>query len=130
MGYFFNFSMPHTLNCMCVGLFKFHFWISKQFLCCPKRPALPRHIKVWVSFELFGALCMLSLVWWWTSVWLCQDICQILMRRLHNKDWAGKKVTILYSKYLIVKNSGIIKFLYLHLTWLCGSWIDQRLLKI
>jgi hypothetical protein len=50
--------LPHTLNCMCVSLFKFHAWILEQFQCCPKRPALPRHIKVWVSFELFGALYM------------------------------------------------------------------------
>ena len=27
-----------------------------------------------------------------------------------NKDWAGKKVTILYLKILIVKSSGIIQF--------------------
>ena len=32
------------------------------------------------------------------------------------KDWAGKKVTILYSKVLIVKSSGIIQFFYLHFT--------------
>ena len=48
--------LHHTLNCMCVSLFKFHIWILEQFFCCPKRPALPRHIKVWVSFELFGIL--------------------------------------------------------------------------
>ena len=30
----------------------------KQFWHFPKRPALPRHIKVKVSFELFGALYM------------------------------------------------------------------------
>ena len=50
--------LPHTLNCMCVSLFKFHILILEQFKCCPKRPALPTHIKVWVSFELFGALYM------------------------------------------------------------------------
>ena len=47
--------LPHTLNCMCASLFEFHMWILEQFKCCPKRP---RHIKVWVSFELFGALYM------------------------------------------------------------------------
>ena len=30
----------------------------KQFKLCPKRPALPRPIKVQVLFELFGALYM------------------------------------------------------------------------
>ena len=41
---------------MCVSLLKFHIWISEQVYCCPKRPALTRHTKVQVSFELFGAL--------------------------------------------------------------------------
>ena len=50
--------LPHTLNFMCVSLFKFHIWILEQFWCRKKRPALPRHIKVWVSLELFGALYM------------------------------------------------------------------------
>ena len=50
--------LPHTLNCMRVSLFEFHIWILEQFYCCLKRPTLPRHIKVWVSFELFGALYM------------------------------------------------------------------------
>ena len=50
------YTLPNTLNCMYVSLFRFHIWILKQ--CCPKRPALPRHIRVWVSFELFGALCI------------------------------------------------------------------------
>ena len=52
------YTLPHKLYCMCVSLFKFHIWILEQIKCCPKRPALPRHIKVWVSFELFGALYM------------------------------------------------------------------------
>ena len=26
-----NFTLPHTLNCICVSLFKYHIWISKQF---------------------------------------------------------------------------------------------------
>ena len=38
--------LPHTLNCMCVSLLKFHIWISKQFQHYPNRPALPRQIKV------------------------------------------------------------------------------------
>ena len=50
------YTLPHTLNCMCVSVFEFHFWILEQFKCCPKRPALPRHMKV--SFEFFGALYM------------------------------------------------------------------------
>ena len=53
--------LPNTLNCMCVSLFKFRIWILEHFLCCQKWPALPRHIKVWVSFELFGALYCISL---------------------------------------------------------------------
>ena len=48
--------LPHTLNCKCFSLLIFHIWILEQFKSCPKWPALPRHIKVWVSFELFGAL--------------------------------------------------------------------------
>ena len=28
--------LPHTLNCMCVSLFKFHFGILEQFLMLPK----------------------------------------------------------------------------------------------
>ena len=36
---------------MCVGLFKF----------------LPRHIKVWFSFELFGALYMYISGWMWKT---------------------------------------------------------------
>ena len=62
MGFSFHFSSlyptPYALNCMCVSLSKFHIWIFEQFKCCQKRPVLPRHIKVWVSFELFGALYM------------------------------------------------------------------------
>ena len=50
--------LPHTLNCMCVSLFKFHISFLEQFQCCPTLPALAGHIKVWVSFELFGALYM------------------------------------------------------------------------
>ena len=48
----------HTLNCMCVSLFKVNIWILEQFKCCQKWPALPRHLKLWVLFELFGALYM------------------------------------------------------------------------
>ena len=44
--------LPHTLNCMCVSLFKFHICILEQFYCCPKWPALPRHIKV--LFRVLG----------------------------------------------------------------------------
>ena len=51
-------ALPHTINCICVSLFKFHIWTLKQFYHCPKQPALSRHIKVWVSFELFWALYM------------------------------------------------------------------------
>ena len=43
--------------------FSFHFsclypapYIELYVCYCPKRPALARHIKIWVSFELFGAL--------------------------------------------------------------------------
>jgi hypothetical protein len=67
------------------------------------------------------------------------DLCNLLISKncitsvtsveLGTKDWAGKKVTILYSKFFIVKSSGIIQFFYLHFTWLCGSWNDQKLLK-
>ena len=40
-GVFFSFTsqaytLPHTLNVMCVSLFKFHIWILKQFSWCPK----------------------------------------------------------------------------------------------
>ena len=41
-----SYTMPHTLNCMYVSLFEFHIWILRQFWCCPKRPVLPRHIRV------------------------------------------------------------------------------------
>ena len=61
------YTLPHTLNCICVSLFKFHTWILKYFLHCPKRPALPRHIKEYVSFELFGALYMYISV----DSWIC-----------------------------------------------------------
>ena len=40
------YTQPHTLNCICVSLFKFHTWILEQFFRCPKRLALPRHTKV------------------------------------------------------------------------------------
>ena len=39
------YTLRHTLNCVCVSLFRFHIWILKQFYHCPKLPALPRHIK-------------------------------------------------------------------------------------
>ena len=52
------YTLPHTLNCICVSLFEFRIWILKQFYHCPKRLALPRHIKIQVSIELFGALYM------------------------------------------------------------------------
>ena len=42
------------------------------------------------------------------------------------KDWAGKKVTILYSTLLMVKSSEIIWFFNLHFTWLCGSWNHKK----
>ena len=47
----------HRIVCV-VSLFQLDIWILEQFYCCPKWPALPRHIEVWASFELFGALYM------------------------------------------------------------------------
>ena len=38
--------LPHTLNCMCVSLLRFHIWILEQLYYCPKQPALPRNTKV------------------------------------------------------------------------------------
>ena len=35
--------LPHTLNCICDSLFKFHVWILEQFYCCKKQPDLTRH---------------------------------------------------------------------------------------
>ena len=40
------YALPHTLNGIFVSLYKFHTWISKQLLLCPKRPALQKPIKV------------------------------------------------------------------------------------
>ena len=62
MGYSFHFWSLYSASYIelqvCNSLFKFQIWILKQFWHCPKRPVLPRHIKVWVSFELFGVLGM------------------------------------------------------------------------
>ena len=51
--------LPHTLNCICVSLFKFHIWILEQFQCCQKRPALPRHTKYEFHFNcLEHSICI------------------------------------------------------------------------
>ena len=46
-----------------------------------------------------------------------------------SKDWPGKKVTILWLKFLIVKSWELYKSFYLHFTWLCGSWNQQRIFE-
>ena len=43
--------------------------------------------------------------------------------------WFSIKVTTLNSKFLMVYSSENILFLYLHFTWLYGSWNHQRILK-
>ena len=65
------YALPHTLNGICVSLFKFHTWILRQFLLCPKRPALPRPIKVLVSFECLEYLVYITL----PSDWVTCDSC-------------------------------------------------------
>ena len=51
--------LPHTLNCICVSLFRFQIWILEQFLCRPKRPALPRHIKYYFHLNcLEHSICI------------------------------------------------------------------------
>ena len=45
------------------------------------------------------------------------------------KVWFSINVTTLNSNYLMVYSSGNILFLYLHFTWLYGSWNHQRILK-
>ena len=42
------------------------------------------------------------------------------------KDWPGKKVTILQSRFLMVKSSELFESFYLHINWLCGSCNHQR----
>ena len=43
--------------------------------------------------------------------------------------WFSIKVTTLNSNFLMVYSSENILFLYLHFTWLYGSWNHQRILK-
>ena len=43
--------------------------------------------------------------------------------------WFSSKVTTLYSNFLMVYSSENISYLYLHFTWLYGSWNHQRILK-
>ena len=47
------------------SLFRFHIWILKQFWHCPKRPALPRQIKVCLSF--IWTVCSTLHVYLWVN---------------------------------------------------------------
>ena len=46
-----------------------------------------------------------------------------------SKDWPGKKVTILLSRFLMVKSSEMILFFYLHFTWFNGHKIIKEFWK-
>ena len=70
------------------------------------------------SCSLYCVIARFQLVIQSITVLICYMICY--------KDWAGKKVTILYSTLLMVKSSEIIWFFNLHFTWLCGSWNPKK----
>ena len=140
MGFSFHFSSlypaPYIELYACVSLFKFHIWILEQFWCCPKRPTLARHIKVWVSFELFGALYMyisgprykiLSHVNCHAVIFPCQEVLLDLvlygwcspfftlitpaLQRGILRDWWGKSWTGFFLQYSWIGNKDLPLFL-------------------
>ena len=95
MVFSFHFSSLYPapyIDCMCVSLFRFHISILEQFLCCLKRPALPRHIKVWVSFELFALYMYIS-------------------------GWHDKKMTFLLTKHFFRNSRTELTPKHLMLFW-------------
>ena len=94
-----------------------------QSNCCISLPLIQS------SFHHYTVVCTIAqilkfcpkIIWMFLiTIFLLHPFSQIL------KDWAGKKVTILKSKFLMVKSSELFKSFYLHFTWLCGSWNHQR----
>ena len=78
---------------------------------------LPTRLQVWSLIFLVSEASW----FFWIS---CQT--PVTSSGIRCKDWAGKKVTILYSTLLMVKSSEIIWFFNLHFTWLCGSWNHKK----
>ena len=78
-----------------------------------------------VIFDKDGTLVCFHTMWtpWCTSLAARMkretktDVTEQLYDLLGNKDWPGKKVTILLSKFLMVNSSEIILFFDLHFTW-------------
>ena len=58
-----SYKLPHTLNCMCVSLFKFHIWNFRAVLALPKTAR---------SAETHKSISFIWIVWSTLYVYLCQ----------------------------------------------------------
>jgi hypothetical protein len=90
----FIYTLPHTLNCMCVSLFKFHIWILKKFLVLPKTAGSAQtHISI-------------SFIWIvWSTLYVCISL----------------KNCIKYVRATLHKHRHLRKSLARHLCILCTS---------
>ena len=105
------------------------FWLNswkcwmKMIFCMP---------LILMSFPIImkgigNGIMKISMILFSLSVFGMEKWSQVI--HVTSKDWPGKKVTIYFPIFYLVKTSENILFFYLHFTWLCSSWNYQRILK-